>query len=125
MKPKNLAAKPVTWDGLALQVCSVPNSGFSTQVWVDGHGQEKCLCSYRDLAATGRSLTWTLDIQPTCFIYLARSKKDSYPELMEGRRRLLEWLAEQLLIAGSPVRIPPKARGISAIPPIFDGCGHS
>ena len=44
---------------------------------------------------------------------------------MDGRRRLLEWLAEQLLIARLPVRIPPKARGISVIPPIFDGCGHS
>ena len=30
-----------------------------------------------------------------------------------------------VLIAGLPDRIPPKARGISAIPPIFDGCGHS
>ncbi len=44
---------------------------------------------------------------------------------ISGRRRLLEWLAEQLLIARLPVRIPPKARGISVIPPIFDGCGHS
>ena len=44
---------------------------------------------------------------------------------MQGRRRLFEWLAEELLIARLPVPNPPKAWGISVIPPISDGCGHS
>ena len=49
----------------------------------------------------------------------------SLPAFYSFKWRLLEWLAEQLLIARLPVRIPPKARGIPVIPPIFDGCGHS